>query len=459
VRFFKNTGGSFTVFNPAADQISANELQSGVELAIEAKSFVRDKAVWDGFVNVTLNVDAGTGPSGPFADGSDMVRLRVSPVMFRHHLDPAERIYASKINNDSGSTEFRADLSAAIAASGITSPLFEYTTGDQWNQDYFETAYMSMPAPGGVQKVMHVNFRSANYTGSLRQAGRIVFGALRGKYVAAAVQYDPAHPDGNDTLNSFGNLETIPPYAKNGTLLPLGKVLRGSTQTFYPDKSFDKMITSQSVQNILYVDTEWLLVGHVDETMSFVKASSPRGWVMLAADPTLAVQMLQAQQSAGNGGVPMFVGKTWSGGQNAQRTINQVLADPDVMNESAWAATKIDEQLAVVKAETGLTDQEIVPLATLFDQAEGYSVAYTPGVVNGIYLSDTDFGSPDPHGPTIGGQDIFKVQVEDALAPYGVAVHWIEDWNLYHRLDGEVHCGSNTTRVVPADIKWWESGL
>lgn len=460
VRLFKNVSGNFTAFNPATDQLSAADLQNGVELAIEGKTIVRDTSVWDGFVNITLNVDAGTGPNGPLPDGSDVVRMRLSPVMFRHHLDESTTTYASKINNDAGSAAFLADLQAAVTASGVPNGLVQFTVGDQWNQDYFETAYMSMPAPGGGQKVIHINFRSANYTnGTLRSAGRTVYTILRGPDVAGATVYDPNHSNSMDTLNSFGNLETIPPYTKNGVLYTLGKVFRGSTPTFYPDKTFDKMITSQTVQGVFYIDTEWLLVGHVDETISFIKASTPRGWAMLAADPTLAVTMLQQAQQAGFGNTQMFVGKFWSGNQPAAVSINQVLADPDVMNESAWAATKISEQVNALKQETGVTDAEIVKVPFTFDNASGYSVAYQPGTVNGVYLSDTDFGPPNPHGPVINGQDIFKVQLENALMPFGITVRWIEDWDLYHRLDGEVHCGSNSTRAIPVNTKWWESGL
>lgn len=460
IRLFKKSGASFTVFNPAGGMISAAELQAGVELAIEGKDIVRDSAVWNGYVKITLNVDAGTGPSGPLPDGSDTVELRLAPVMFRHHLDEAAKIYVSNTGGN-GNAAMRADLLDATQAAGVPGGLTEFQVSDQWNQDYFETAYMSMPGPGGAHKVIHVNFRSANYSNNntLRTAGRVVYTALRGKDVAGATVYDPAHPNPMDTLNSFGNLETIPPYTKNGVLRTVGKVLRGSTPTFYPDTAFDKMITSQTVQTIVYIDTEWLLVGHVDETTSFIKASSPRGWVMLASDPTLSKTMLQQRQSQGFGNVQMFVGKFWSGNVAAAISINQVLNNADVMNESAWAAVKIDEQIADIKAETGLTDAEIVKIPTLFDNASGYSVAYQPGTVNGIYLSDNDFGAPDPHGPDINGQDIFQVQMTNALQPYGVTVHYIEDWDTYHRLDGEVHCGSNTTRAIPANTKWWESGL
>ena len=78
-------------------------------------------------------------------------------------------------------------------------------------------------------------------------------------------------------------------------------------------------------------------------------------------------------------------------------------------------------------------------------------------MVNGLYLSPTHFVSPDPHGPEIEGQDIFKTAMTSKLAPLGITVHYAEDWDLYHRNMGEIHCGTNSTRAVP-QAKWWESG-
>jgi len=459
VRMFKLVAGNFELFDPATMTLSKADFEAGAELAIEAKDFVRDTAVWDGFVDVTLTV-TGTGPDGtPLPEPNDKVRLRVAPVLFRHHLDPAQRAYATAINSTS-SQVFRKELSAGVTAAGLPNPLFEIQVQDQWNQDYFETAYVSMPGPDGKQHVMHVNFRSANFSSNaLRSAGRTVFTVLRGKDVAGAVQYDPAHSNDMDTLNSFGNLETVPPYTHDGKSYPNGRVLRGSTPSFYPDKSFDKMIESQGAQPIIYINTEWLLVGHVDETTTFVKAQSPRGWALGLNDPALARKMFEDAQAAGFGATPMFVGKSWGQNQPAQVTINQVLEDPDVMNESAKAAVEIDGQLNVLKQETGITDAEIIRIPFLHQPSDGYSVAFQPGTVNGIYLSDTLFGPPRPHGPVINGKDIFEAQLVEAFAPYGIKIHFIEDWDLYHRLDGEVHCGSNVTRQVPDSKYWWESGL
>jgi protein-arginine deiminase len=318
---------------------------------------------------------------------------------------------------------------------------------------------MSMPGPGGTQHVIHVNLRSANYESNLlRTAGKVVYAQLRGKDVAGVTQYDPMHPDEMDSLNSFGNTETIPPHSFNGEDYPLGRVLRGSNPQFYPDESFDRMVTAQGVQPTLFIDTEWLWVGHVDETLSFIKANTPRGWAMLLNDATLAKKMLQDAADAGYGDIPMFVGMKWWNLSSAQATISEVLNDPEVMNSSAWAATEVDAQLTQLETATGITEADIVKIPFLHTSEMGYSIAYNPGTVNGIYLSDKDFGAPDPHGPIIDGQDIFKKQLEEALAPFGVKVHWIENWNLYHALNGEVHCGSNVTRAIPTETAWWESG-
>ncbi|MSP24202.1 MAG: hypothetical protein EXR75_03360 [Myxococcales bacterium] len=449
VRLFKKAGGAWSEYVPGAS-LSASELKSGVELAIEGKDFVRDSASWNGFVDVTLTVNGGD-----VMGGTDTVRMRVAPVVFRHHLDPLTTYYVTSFNS-TASTLFRDDLADAAGAAKVG--VHEVFEADQWTQDFFETAYMAMPSVLGKQ-ALHVNFRSANYaSGKLRTAGRVVFTDFQGKDIAGAVVYDPNHSDSMDTLNSFGNTETIPPYTHNGKAWPLGRVLRGSHASFYPDKAFDKLITSNSVQGLVTIDTSWLLVGHVDETVSFVKANSPRGWVMLANDAALAKQLLEQQQKDGNGQKQMFVGKFWSTNVSAAITISKVLADPDIMNESAWAAVKVGEQVAALKAETGLTDAEIVDVPYLHWAQSGYSVAFNPGTVNGIYMSDSVFATPEPHGPLINNVDIFKSQLTQALSPYGVTVYWVENWDLYHRLLGEVHCGTNATRAVPKTVHWWESG-
>jgi protein-arginine deiminase len=454
VRLFKRAGSTFQLFEPTTATLSAAELREGVELAIEGKDVVRDAAVWDGYVDITLRVDDGTG-----SGGTDKIRMRQAPMLLRHHLHDADTVYATSINH-SDSVAFRTDLSAAMAASGMTKPLATLQVDDQWTQDFFETAYMSMPAPGGAQKIIHVNIRSANYTqGGLRSGGRVVYTVLRGKDTAGVTQYDAAHSNNMDSLNSFGNTETIPPYAHGGQVYPEGRILRGATSTYYPDKSMDRMFDAQGAQPTVFLPTDWLLVGHVDETVSFFKASTTRGWGMMINDAPLAKQLLQQQKTAGNGAVMMFAGMYDYSNNPARVSITDTLDDTDLMNTNAWAAVEVSAQLTQLKQVTGITDSEVVKIPFLWDEAYGYAVAYVPGMINGIMLAGNHFGSPDPHGPVIQGKDVFKSYVEDALADRNVTVHWVEDWYLYHILDGEVHCGSNTKRVVPATHRWWEGDL
>jgi protein-arginine deiminase len=467
VRLFRSDAeGNFTKFDPAADTLSVDELRAGVELALEGLDILRDDS-WDGFVDVTLTVKGGEAAA--FEAASDVVRLRLAPVMTRHHLDPAEKIYVAKLSGTE-STSMRADLKAAATAAGVPGGVDELSSskvsGDQWTQDYFETAYTSMPAEGG-QHVMHVFYRSANVfssskTAPLRPAGRVVFTYFRGPDKAGVQQFDVKHEGDMDSLNSFGNTETIPPYTLGDKSYPLGRLLRGSVPSFHPDKTFAAMLEAQKVQPPVYINTSWLLVGHVDETVSFIKVDSPRGWALVVNDAAMAKKMLEDAQAAGHGGEKLFVGKKWlddNGKEySAEATIDAVLMDADVMKTSQEAIAEVDAQLDIIKSETGLTDDEIIHIPYLHMSIQGYSIAYQPGTVNGIYLSDKIFGAPAPHGPVIDGQDIFKAQMEGAFSERGVEVKWIEDWDLYHRLSGEVHCGTNTVRKVPDTEKWWESG-
>lgn len=448
VRLFKKRGADYEALDLDTAELSTDELRAGVELALEGTDVVRDASVWDGFVDVTV-----TARRGDEVVDSDKVRLRLSPVMTPSHLDAPEQIYTAYVDD-----EFNADVAAASTAAGLPK-VQELQTQDVWAQDYFEPAFVSMPGPGGAPRVMHLNYRSANYSrGALRAAGRAVF-TLRGKDVGAVVAYDPKHSDSMDTLNSFGNFETIPPFEHGGKSFPLGRVLRGKTASFYPDPAFVTMVESQKVQEPLYVDTSWLIVGHVDEFFSFIPASTPRGWALLVADPVGAKVILDGLTTKGQGAATVFKGKKVWGDRTevtAEKTVEQILADAEVLSTSQQAAAKIDAALSVLRAATGLADDEIVRVPFLFEPGYGRSVAYQPGMVNGISLGKR-FASPRPHGPVVEGKDVFEKAFEDLLAPRGITVHWVEDWDTYHRNLGEVHCGSNTRRT-PKNAAFWSLG-
>lgn len=469
VRLFKKTPDGFVAFDPAAEALTSAEIAAGVELLLEGKDVVRDSAVWDGTVDITFHIVFDGVPNGrPAFDATDKVRMRVAPVLLQHHVSPAEKVFATSIPEESANL-FRADIGKAVDTAKTKDgfealPIGDY---DPWTQDFFETGYMSMPAPGGAQHVIRVAMRSSNIynprsaRSPLRSAGRVVFTRFRGPDVAGLQQFDPESNPDMDSLNSFGNTETIPPYEHAGKKWPLGRIIRGATRSFHPDESVTKLFEGQAFQAPVGVDTSWLLVGHVDETISFVTAKEPgpRSFIVLANDARLAKKLLEDAKAAGHGAEKMFTGKFWleeSGEVAAERAIDDILADTDIMTASARAAVEVDTQLEILATETGLTPAETVPIPFLHFEIYNGSVAYQPGMVNSLVLDATHIASPNPHGPMIDGKDPFKTNVETSLGSRGIEVTWVEDWDGYHRNLGEVHCGSNVWRAIPT-AKWWEA--
>lgn len=470
VRLFKKSGGGYAVFDPVDDVLTVDDLRLGAEFRIEGRDVVRDSQRWDGFVDVTLRVTAPSRADLQSIDSLDKVRLRVAPLLTFHHLNRAEDTFVSRVPSIQWgaalSTTFVNSLKSLVS-SRDANPLTEVPTEDIWNQDYFETAYMSMPKIGGEQHVIRVNIRSANIyqpesrSKPLRTAGRVVF-MLQGKDSAALTQYDRSTPNDMQTLNSTGNTETVPPYTLNGVSYPLGRILQGNVPSYYIDKSFTRMLESQKVQSPIYVDTSWLAVGHVDESISFVQANNARGWVILVADPRLALQMLTDAKNQGFGNTKIFAGLTKSNWQtdqeiSAETTISALLADQDVLSDSTMAAAEIDAQVDILRTQMGLTEADIIRVPVVEEPTGFGSIALSPNTVNGFYLDTNAFISAEPHGPIINGKDIFKEQLEKELRKIGVTVRWLEDWDLYHVNMGDVHCATNTTRAIPS-AKWWESG-
>lgn len=75
-------------------------------------------------------------------------------------------------------------------------------------------------------------------------------------------------------------------------------------------------------------------------------------------------------------------------------------------------------------------------------------------MVNMLVLG-SHVGIPKPFGPKVGSKCAFEKHVNSLLNPLGLECHYIDDWDSYHVLSGEVHCGTNTLRE-PFEVKWWE---
>ena len=107
---------------------------------------------------------------------------------------------------------------------------------------------------------------------------------------------------------------------------------------------------------------------------------------------------------------------------------------------------------AIYIAEFDETAQSLIP---------NTAFAYVPGMVNlqvwKPLAGPAQIWVPKPFGPRVGGADILQVAAEAEL-PVPGGVHFFDDWNLYHRQTGEIHCGTNIIRALSTNepyLNWW----
>ncbi len=492
-RVFLKRDGKWT---PVTSQtrLTRAELRAGVEFGVEGKDVIRDSAKWDGRVAIRLKVTSSSGTS------ADTVTLRAAPLLTHHALQNTQQLMVTKVRgNDPWAKrqrEFVKKLDKESRAAGITKPLVTFEKyGDIWAQDFVEPAYLAMTGPDGRQRTMRVMLRSAQD----REAGRELYEKLRGPDIGV-VQAKGRDMQGWETLNSYGNLETIPPHTANGRSFPAGRIIMGERKDgsgVRPSKEIRTMLKSQGLQDPLLLDTSWLHVGHVDEFVQFLPADTPRGWRIGIADPKAGLQLLRDAQRDGHGAKKMFSVPGFDEFLPPAETIDDALSSRYLVKDNEMAARKIAANLKVLKRETGITDDEIVHVPALYtrgivqdsedtrvpllrrlggtdeapEAARKYgqqkfaersraaaptimTSAYVPGAVNGILLSRDRYLAPRQWGPVIGGKDIFTQAVTAAYTRAGMKVSYIDDWYTYHLGMGEIHCGTNTLR--DASAAWWK---
>lgn len=442
-------------------KLSTEEVRAGITLGIESRHFRTslEPGAWTGMVDLAYSVldkDGMAVTSEQNPDGIDRVKMRVAPWMMFGNLSVFDTAYS-----DSYDTNFTMQLSLPLAKAGVK----YIKTGsyyDQWVQDWFQTAWTSIPGPDGSVRGMRVyNPRPWSQDGV-----ELPIGWLMDKKFGpdAAVIQIYKNPNTGDTYDSHGNHDLLPPYTNGSESFPNGRIIYGSgvlpeTRAFYEAQ----MVQAPAIS----VKTSWLTVGHVDEVFSYVPAKTPRGWKLLVGSPKLAKAMLEKASADGFGATKMFVGKKWWDGSDASISIDAALADVDLMQWSQQAQTEIDAMLLELRTAVGLADDEIIEVPYLFEEdMEGGLVAFNPGTVNMLPIGDVA-AIADPFGPVIFGEDLFRKDLRDRLGSplnqlasdgEGLLINFVDDWDLYHALLGEVHCASNVDGPPPANVKWWEVG-
>lgn len=146
----------------------------------------------------------------------------------------------------------------------------------------------------------------------------------------------------------------------------------------------------------------------------------------------------------------------WRTGTPSIITVEEILADSELEDlNKIDAQNEINTIRATLLAEAGMPVNFIKVPTIYIGQRLGFSSskktdALTPGLanfqsVNGKLYFPRQFGPKNSMG-----QDIFE-KITLSRVPQAL---FTDDWDMYHAAMGEVHCGTNTKRVLPF-LNWW----
>ncbi|XP_063001564.1 protein-arginine deiminase type-3-like [Elgaria multicarinata webbii] len=373
---------------------------------------------------------------------NDTVVFRIAPwIMTPNTLQPMTVYVCSSQNN----MDFVADVKKLSEKAGckvVICSAEEYEN-DVWFQDEMEFGYVQAP-----HKTFPVVFDSPRNGGLNAFPFKSVLGPDFGYVTREPV------PRTFSSLDSFGNLEVSPPVTVRGREYPLGRILIGS---YFPRVQGNEMVKvvqdflyAQEVQSPIELYSDWLVVGHVDEFLSFVPASDRKGFRLLLASPSACFKLLKEKEKEGYGDAVIFEGLSGK----TETTIKKILADKSFRNTNEYFQKCIDWNRNVLKEELGLTEEDIIDIPEFFEMdSEGKAQAYFPDMVNMIVLGKY-LGIPKPFGPVIHEHCALEEEVRRLLEPLGLSCTFIDDMETYHRHQGEVHCGTNARRK-PFTFKWW----
>ncbi|EFY86457.1 hypothetical protein J3458_009528 [Metarhizium acridum] len=491
VRIFHKNGDDWSyvnksyVFRPA-------DLRAGLELGIDARDVSRPKG-WDGMAMVNFKL------TDLEESANDTVALRVAPILIPHDKRRLEKMSVSTHKSHPGWELFAQHLETYLVDHRFEEPLTRIDSERGWAHDHFKAGYTSMPGPDGpVSLRVYVK-------GCLRgPEGQRVFADMRGDWAGAVRHYEASDLDSDQ----LGNIEIIPPHSHNGASYPAGRAVMGFGHFVSNHKAprILKFLQAQKLQYPFTLDHSWLFHGQIADYMQFVPVNSSRGWTMIVADPVGTLNLFKKAQADGHGETIAISHHTFLRTENEldcdSLTIDQLLRLPLIIKTTEWSGKNIAHSINVIKNETGITEDEIIRVPTLFYAYDGIatlrqlycygdrydkpprtmplkalrwwphylsnlaknlfevlrskpwpSKAIYPTATNGIYFENGQYLSPYPFGPLIGESDIFIEAIREAFGKAGLNVTFFENWSIHHMRDGGIERAVNVERDIFQ--RWW----
>ncbi|KAH0601209.1 hypothetical protein MHUMG1_00081 [Metarhizium humberi] len=490
VRIFHKSGGNWNYVNKSY-VFSPPDLRAGLELGIDARDVGRPKG-WDGMAMVNFVL------TDQEQSANDTVALRVAPILIPHDKRRLEKMSVSTHKRYPNWELFAEHLQKYLVDRRFEEPVTRIDSEHGWAHDHFKAGYTSMPGPDGP-----ISLR-VYLKGCLEgPEGERVFADMRGDSAGAVRHHETSDLDSDQ----LGNIEIIPPYSQNGANYPAGRAVMGFARFMSGHKppKMLKFLQAQKFQHPFTLDHSWLYRGQIADYMQFVPANTSRGWAMIVADPVATLNLFKKAKKDGHGeniAISHYSFLRPEPEKDCDKmTISQFLRLPLIRKTTEWSGKTIAHNVNVIKNETGITEDDIVRVPTLFYSYDGlttlrqmycmgnrYYVApksmalktkrwfhylwnmaknffelaratpwpsksLYPTATNGIYFENFQYLSPQPFGPLVDGSDIFVEAIRQAFGKVGVNVTFFENWVIQHVRDGGIERAVNVERDIFQ--KWW----
>ena len=465
--------------------------------------------LFEGLVKLYLKVwNPATG-----AEQTETALVRVAPWIGLTHFDPTEVVYVSEHAPAAGIKRQLDDVPQKTFKL-TTIPM----RVDRWTQDQGEIGFTQAPhdEQRAEARTELLSLKNSTLREFLRKDMSVLdtvdvevdAGGSGGDSINYGGNIECVPPfvhEGTKRVYAFGRIYYGAPVA-DPRYADLHKPLCASLRLFFQ---------KQSMQEPFTIDTGWLSVGHVDEVVSVLPMRDARlGFRVLIASPSLALELLEpiddrtpafgiyarTRDSLLEKIIPHYLLFTGSK-EDEEDLINATTIDAgflkgktrynvcryDFINRTPAIEEKLASVRSAFKDAVGLRDDDFIRLPVLFAAYPEVkapdkpgpldSIAFTPGLVNGLVITrgaptwagerSVTFLAPKPFGPIKGAGGsapaapndcVFEEYVRNALGPpstTGVEVQFADDFEGYHLLDGEVHCGTNSRRTPPTDRRWW----
>ncbi|MCG3146937.1 MAG: hypothetical protein PCFJNLEI_00372 [Verrucomicrobiae bacterium] len=200
---------------------------------------------------------------------ADRVKFTIAPLILPPECNPTEAVYSSQ-----------AGITNNTAIPGL---IILNTSGERWTQDQVKFTKVQSVSNGMSDVFVTLNHTNqGNLVTALRANGQ------------TGIEWPVTAPDSQYAGNG-GNIMATPPVPG----APYGKILIGSALT-----ESAPYWSAQGIQPVdTSIDTDWLWVGHIDETIMFISTNK-----VLIADPWKAADLLHQEIITGNG-----TGTIWFG--------------------------------------------------------------------------------------------------------------------------------------------------